>query len=87
VREIAATRDATPGQVALAWLQAQGDDVVPIPGTKRRKYLEENVAALELELSADDVARLEALTPVGARYADSGWVNRDTPTPPPPSAP
>jgi len=82
VREIAATRGATPGQVALAWLQAQGDDVVPIPGTKRRKYLEENVAALELELSADDVARLEGLTPVGTRYADPGWVNRDTPAPP-----
>jgi aryl-alcohol dehydrogenase-like predicted oxidoreductase len=87
VREIASSRDATPGQVALAWLQAQGDDVVPIPGTKRRKYLEENVAALELELAADDVARLEALTPMGARYADSGWVNRDTPAQPRPSAP
>jgi aryl-alcohol dehydrogenase-like predicted oxidoreductase len=87
VREIAATRDATPGQVALAWLQAQGDDVVPIPGTKRRKYLEENVAALELELSADDVARLEGLTPVGTRYADPGWVNRDTPAQPPSAAP
>ena len=53
-------RGVTPGQVALAWLQAQGDDVVPIPGTKRRRYLEENVAALDVELSADDVARLEA---------------------------
>ena len=82
VREIAAGRDATPGQVALAWLQAQGDDVVPIPGTKRRTYLEENVAALGVELSADDVARLEALTPVGTRYADAGWVNRDTPPAP-----
>jgi aryl-alcohol dehydrogenase-like predicted oxidoreductase len=79
VREIAAARDATPAQVALAWLQAQGDDVVPIPGTKRRKYLEENVAALGVELSADDVPRLEGLTPVGTRYADPGWVNRDTP--------
>jgi aryl-alcohol dehydrogenase-like predicted oxidoreductase len=79
VREIAAGHDATPGQVALAWLLAQGDDVVPIPGTKRRTYLEENVAALDLELSGDDVARLEGLTPVGPRYADAGWVNRDTP--------
>ncbi|MGH9228096.1 MAG: aldo/keto reductase [Acidimicrobiales bacterium] len=86
VREIAGIRDATPGQVALAWLQARGDDVVPIPGTKRRRYLEENVAALELELSAEDVARLEGLTPVGARSADPGWVNRDTPAPPAPSA-
>jgi aryl-alcohol dehydrogenase-like predicted oxidoreductase len=82
VREIAATHDATPGQVALAWLQARGDDVVPIPGTKRRSYLEENVAALGLDLPADDVARLEGLTPVGARYADPGWVNRDTPAQP-----
>jgi len=81
VREIAASLDATPGQVALAWLQAQGDDVVPIPGTKRRRYLEENVAALDLELSADDVARLEALRPIGTRYADPDWVNRDTPAP------
>jgi aryl-alcohol dehydrogenase-like predicted oxidoreductase len=87
VREIAATRNATPGQVALAWLQAQGDDVVPIPGTKRRTYLEENVAALGLELSPDDMARLEGLTPVGTRYADSGWVNRDTPAQPPHPAP
>jgi aryl-alcohol dehydrogenase-like predicted oxidoreductase len=79
VREIAAGHDATPGQVALAWLLAQGDDVVPIPGTKRRTYLEENVAALDLELSGDDVARLEGLTPVGPRYSDAGWVNRDTP--------
>jgi aryl-alcohol dehydrogenase-like predicted oxidoreductase len=87
VREIASSRDATPGQVALAWLQAQGDDVVPIPGTKRRKYLEENVAALELELASDDMARLEGLTPAGTRYADSGWVNRNTPAQPRPSAP
>ena len=87
VREIAATRNATPGQVALAWLQSRGDDVVPIPGTKRRRYLEENVAALELELSPDDMARLERLTPVGTRYADAGWVNRDTPAQPPSSAP
>jgi aryl-alcohol dehydrogenase-like predicted oxidoreductase len=79
VRAIAASHDATPGQVALAWLQAKGDDVVPIPGTKRRTYLEENVAALDLELSADDMARLEGLTAVGDRYADPGWVNRDTP--------
>jgi aryl-alcohol dehydrogenase-like predicted oxidoreductase len=86
VRDIAANRGATPGQVALAWLQAQGDDVVPIPGTKRRTYLEENVAALDLELSADDVARLEALQPIGSRYADPGWVNRDTPAQSPASA-
>ena len=87
VREIAAARGATPGQVALAWLQAQGDDVVPIPGTKRRTYLEENVAALDVELSAEDMSRLEGLTPVGERYADPGWVNRDTPAQPPSAAP
>jgi aryl-alcohol dehydrogenase-like predicted oxidoreductase len=79
VRDIAAARGATPGQVALAWLQAQGDDVVPIPGTKRRTYLEENVAALDVELSDDDLARLGGLTAVGERYTDIGWVNRDTP--------
>jgi len=87
VREIAADLGATPGQVALAWLQAQGDDVVPIPGTKRRRYLEENAAALDLELPADDVARLEALQPIGTRYADPGWVNRDTPAQSSASAP
>jgi aryl-alcohol dehydrogenase-like predicted oxidoreductase len=87
VREIAAVRNATAGQVALAWLQAQGNDVVPIPGTKRRSYLEENVAALALELSPDDMTRLEGLTPVGARYADAGWVNRDTPAGPQTTAP
>src|ERR671918_2198649 len=79
VRDVAAARGATPGQVALAWLQSQGDDVVPIPGTKRRTYLEENVAALDVELSDDDLARLGGLTPAGERYADAGWVNRDTP--------
>jgi aryl-alcohol dehydrogenase-like predicted oxidoreductase len=81
VREVADARGATPGQVALAWLQAQGDDVVPIPGTKRRSYLEENVAALDLELQPEDVGRLGALAPVGDRYAERGWVNRDTPPP------
>ena len=79
VRDVAAARGATPGQVALAWLQSQGDDVVPIPGTKRRTYLEENVAALDVELSDDNLARLGGLTPAGERYADAGWVNRDTP--------
>ena len=87
VQDIAANLGATPGQVALAWLQAQGDDVVPIPGTKRRRYLEENVAALDVELSADDVARLEALQPIGTRYADTGWVNRETPAQSSASAP
>jgi aryl-alcohol dehydrogenase-like predicted oxidoreductase len=78
IRAVAARYDATPGQVALAWVLAQGNDVAPIPGTKRRKYLEENAAALDLELSADDLAALAKLTPVGARYADMTWVDRST---------
>jgi aryl-alcohol dehydrogenase-like predicted oxidoreductase len=79
VRAIASAHGTTPGQVALAWLLAQGSDVVPIPGTKRVRYLEENVGALAVSLSADDLARLEALRPVGDRYPDMGWVDRDTP--------
>ena len=81
VREIAADRGATAGQVALAWLTAQGDDVVPIPGTKRRTYLEENVGALDLTLTADDLARLDTLTAAGERSAQSNWTNLDTPPP------
>ncbi|HEX6568673.1 MAG TPA: aldo/keto reductase [Acidimicrobiales bacterium] len=79
VREVAQARGATPGQVALAWLSAQGDDVVPIPGTKRRTYLDENVAALDVSLSADDLARLGSLTAAGERYAQANWTNLDTP--------
>ena len=79
VREIAAARGCTPGQVALAWLHAQGDDVVPIPGTKRRRYLEENVAALDVELAPDDLTRLAGLQPAGDRHFDMGFVERDTP--------
>jgi aryl-alcohol dehydrogenase-like predicted oxidoreductase len=79
IRDIAAQMACTPGQVALAWVQAQGDDVVPIPGTKRRTYLEENLGALDLRLAPDDRATLEALTPAGDRAPDMGWVQRDTP--------
>jgi aryl-alcohol dehydrogenase-like predicted oxidoreductase len=72
VREIASKHGATPAQVALAWLLQKGEDVVPIPGTKRRTYLEENVAATKVTLGADEVARLdEALAPeaiAGPRY-------------------
>jgi aryl-alcohol dehydrogenase-like predicted oxidoreductase len=75
---VAARYDATPGQVALAWVLAQGNDVAPIPGTKRRKYLEENVAALQVELSAADVEALAKLTPVGNRYPDMNWVAGQT---------
>ena len=55
VKDVAATHGCTPGQVALAWLNAQGDDVVPIPGTKRRTYLEDNIGALDVTLTADDL--------------------------------
>ena len=72
VRDIASKHGATPAQVALAWLLQKGEDVVPIPGTKRRTYLEENVAATKLTLGANEVARLdEALAPAeiaGPRY-------------------
>jgi aryl-alcohol dehydrogenase-like predicted oxidoreductase len=78
IKDVAGRYDATPGQVALAWVLAQGNDVAPIPGTKRRRYLEENVRALELELSSDDLAALSKLTPVGTRYPDMTWVDRST---------
>jgi len=70
VEEIAAGKGVTPGQLALAWVLAQGDDVVPIPGTKRRPYLEENVAAATLELSGDDLSRLNEAMPTGATAGD-----------------
>jgi aryl-alcohol dehydrogenase-like predicted oxidoreductase len=79
VREIAEARGVTPGQVALAWLAAQGDDVVPIPGTKRRTYLEENAAAADVTLTPDDLARLDDLRPAGTRAAQANWTNLDTP--------
>ncbi len=79
VREIAAAHGATAGQVALAWLLAQGGDVAPIPGTKRVRYLEENVGALDVALTPADLARLDALEPAGDRYPDMTWVERDTP--------
>jgi aryl-alcohol dehydrogenase-like predicted oxidoreductase len=79
VREIAEVHGVTPGQVALAWVTAQGDDVVPIPGTKRRRYLEQNVAALDVALTPDDLARLDTLRPAGERYAQANWTNLSTP--------
>jgi aryl-alcohol dehydrogenase-like predicted oxidoreductase len=72
VQQIAERHSAKPGQVALAWLLQKGDDIVPIPGTKRRSYLEENIAAVSLKLTADEIAQLEqALSPdavSGPRY-------------------
>jgi len=66
VREVAAEQGATPAQVALAWLLHKGEDILPIPGTKRRKYLEENVGATGLELGREEMARLDAALPPGA---------------------
>ena len=77
VDAVAAEIGAKPGQVALAWLLAQGDDVAPIPGTKRISYLEENVTAEALELSEEHLAALDAVaSPVGNRYADMTPLNR-----------
>jgi aryl-alcohol dehydrogenase-like predicted oxidoreductase len=78
VRAVAARRGATPAQVVLAWLLAQGEDIAPIPGTKRRTYLEENLGALDVELSTEDLGLLSRLRPAGSRYPDMSWVERDT---------
>jgi aryl-alcohol dehydrogenase-like predicted oxidoreductase len=75
VEALAAEKGVTPAQLALAWVHAQGEDIVPIPGTKRRRYLEENVAALEIELSDEELARLAAGTARGERYADMSRIN------------
>ena len=66
VTELAGTMHCTPGQLALAWVLAQGDDVVPIPGTKRRRYLEENIGAADLVLSPDTLSAIDAIFPAGA---------------------
>ncbi len=79
IRELADGKGCTPGQLALAWVLAQGDDVAPIPGTKRVKYLEENVAALDVSLSDDELKALETAVPreavAGDRYGDMSSVN------------
>ena len=76
IEELARQKGCTPSQLALAWLLARGNDVVPIPGTKRRHFLEENVGALDVQLTADDLARIDAIAPrgvaAGTRYADGG---------------
>ena len=80
VEEVAAERGVTPGQLALAWVHSRGDDIIPIPGTKRRAYLEENVAAASIELTEDDLERLDEVFPAGItagdRYPDMSTVNR-----------
>jgi aryl-alcohol dehydrogenase-like predicted oxidoreductase len=82
IEEMAGEKGCTPAQLALAWTLAQGKDIVPIPGTKRRAYLEENIAAMDIELSADDLRRIDEIAPQGAaagtRYPEAmmGMVNR-----------
>jgi aryl-alcohol dehydrogenase-like predicted oxidoreductase len=77
VREIAQDKGITPAQLALAWVLAQGEDLVPIPGTKRRTYLEENAAAVNVELTEDDLARIDAELPqaAGQRYDEAGMAS------------
>jgi aryl-alcohol dehydrogenase-like predicted oxidoreductase len=80
VKEIAGARKITPTQLALAWVLAQGEDIVPIPGTKRVKYLEQNAAAANVELTTEDLERIDEIFPVGvtagARYPDMRTVYR-----------
>jgi aryl-alcohol dehydrogenase-like predicted oxidoreductase len=77
VDQLAQAKGCTPGQIALAFVHAAGRDVAPIPGTKRRTYLEENVAALDVELTEEDLAVLDRVAPAqGDRYADMSPVNR-----------
>ena len=77
VEEIAKEKEITLAQLALAWVLAQGEDIVPIPGTKRRKYLEENAKAAEVELTEEDLARIEAELPEvsGDRYDEAGMAS------------
>jgi aryl-alcohol dehydrogenase-like predicted oxidoreductase len=79
VRELAAAKGVTPSQLAIAWVLAQGSDIVPIPGTKRRSYLEENVGALQVRLGPEDLAAIEQAAPRGAvagdRYAPAQMAN------------
>ena len=74
VKAVAERHDATPAQVALAWLLAQGDHIVPIPGTKRRSRLEENAAAADLKLTPEDLAELDALPGAGRLPVSDGGV-------------
>ncbi len=82
IKQIASEKRVTPSQLALAWLLAQGEDIVPSPGTKRRTYLEENAAATQIVLTAADLSRIEQVAPkgiaAGERYPSQtmGTVNR-----------
>jgi aryl-alcohol dehydrogenase-like predicted oxidoreductase len=77
VEEIALEKGITPAQLALAWVLARGDDLVPIPGTKRRRYLEQNAGAVDVELTDDELARIDAELPepAGERYDEAGMAN------------
>jgi aryl-alcohol dehydrogenase-like predicted oxidoreductase len=79
VKELADAKGCTPGQLALAWLLAQGEHIVPIPGTKKRDRLRENLGAVDVELSAEDLNRLDELAPAGAaagsRYPNMGTID------------
>jgi aryl-alcohol dehydrogenase-like predicted oxidoreductase len=79
VQQLAQEKGVTPAQLALAWVLSRGDDVVPIPGTKRRTYLEENAGASDVELTDDDLAKIEEAFPKGAtagdRYADMSTID------------
>ena len=80
IEEIAREKGVTPAQLAIAWVMAQGEDIVPIPGSKSRKHLEENAAAAEIELTREELARIDAVAPkgvaVGDRYPNMATVNR-----------
>jgi aryl-alcohol dehydrogenase-like predicted oxidoreductase len=77
VREIAEEKGISPAQLAIAWVLAQGEDLVPIPGTKQRKYLEDNAGAADVELTEDDLARIDAELPdvAGERYNEAGMAS------------
>ncbi len=80
MEKLAEEKGILPAQLALAWVLAQGPDIVPIPGTKRVRYLEQNVAAAEVELTVEDLKRIDEVFPVGAtageRYPDVSTVHR-----------
>ena len=80
IEELARAKGVTPSQLALAWVLHRGDDIVPIPGTKHVKYLEENAGALNVTLSEDELRRIDEIAPkgvaVGDRYPDMSTVNR-----------
>jgi aryl-alcohol dehydrogenase-like predicted oxidoreductase len=71
VKEIVTEKNCTSGQLALAWLLAQGEDIVPIPGTKRQERLEENLRSLEIDLSENDLQRIEEIALIGVAFLNS----------------